>query len=80
MISDAEIAFGKLGYRKYENDNIIVYYMPYAREDFRYEDITFCKSTKRLVFYKGTNYGPDAFTCSYDLIKAIGLQIKELNN
>lgn len=80
MLSKAEIEFGKLGYRKYENDDIVVFYKPYAREDFRYEDITFCKSTKRIVFYKGTNYGPDAFTCDFSVAKAIELQIEELGD
>lgn len=80
MLSKAEIEFGKLGYRKYENDDIVVFYKPYAREDFRYEDITFCKSTKRIVFYKGTNYGPDAFTCDFAVAKAIELQIEELGD
>lgn len=78
MISKAEIEFGKLGYRRYENEDIIVFYKPYAREDFRYEDITFCKNSKRVIFYKGTNFGPDAFTCDYSLIEAIALQIEEL--
>lgn len=80
MVSKAEIEFGKLGYIKYENKDIIVFFKPYAREDFREEDITFCKSTKRLIFFKGTNYGPDAFTCDYNVIKAIQLQIEELGD
>lgn len=80
MISKAELEFGKLGYVKYENKDIIVFYKPYAREDFRAEDITFCKNTKRIIFYQGTNYGTEAFACDFNLINAIRLQVKELEN
>lgn len=79
MFSKGEIEFGKLGYRKYEKNDIIVYYKPYTREDIRHDDITFCKKTKKVILYQGTNYGPDAFRTDYKLINAIKLVCEELN-
>lgn len=78
MISRAELEFGKMGYLKFENKDIIVYYKPYMREDIRVDDITFCKRTKKIIFYQGSPYGSDAYSMDYQLIKAIDLQRAEL--
>lgn len=77
-MSDGEIQFGKLGYLKYENKDIIVYYKPYKLNDMRQDDITFCKHTKKVILYQGTNYGPSEFRMDYKLSYAIALQCKEL--
>lgn len=77
--TEAEIEFGKNGYMKYENKDIIVYYKPYKIKDIEHKDITFCKKTGKIILYEGTNYGPDAFRMDEKLINAIQLQIKELN-
>lgn len=76
--SDAEIEFGKNGYVKYENKDIIVYYKPYKIKDIRHDDITFIKRTGTVILYQGTNYGPDAFRTNDKIINAIRLQIKEM--
>lgn len=78
MMGKSEIAFGKLGYLRKENENIIVYYRPYTRNDIRHDDITFCKHTNKIVLYQGTNFGPDAFRMDCNLIKAIKIQCDEL--
>lgn len=79
MYTQSELEFGKLGYEKYEKGDIIVYFKPYPRNDIRYDDITFCKRTKKIILYQGTNYGPDAFRTDYRLINAIKIQCEELN-
>lgn len=73
-----EMEFGKLGYNKYENDDIIIYYIPRSRSEIHCKDITFIKNTGRIILYEGTNYGPDAFKMDKDLIYPIYLQSKEL--
>lgn len=78
MISETEIAFGKLGFRKYENDHIIVWYFPYTNISLIHNDITFCKDTGKIILYQGTNYGSDAYRCDYELLNAIRLQSEEL--
>ena len=77
-ISRAEIEFGKLGYVRLENKDIIVYYRPYKDDDIRVDDITFCKKLKKIVFYQGTNVGSDAYRMDYQVIKAINVQCEEL--
>ena len=78
MVSRTEIAFGKLGFRKYENDHIIVWYFPYPNVSLIHNDITFCKDTGKIILYQGTNYGSDAYRCDYELLNAIRLQSEEL--
>jgi len=77
-MGEAEIAFGKLGYRKYQKEDILIWYKPYPTISIIHDDITFCKRTGRIILYQGTNYGSDAFTCDYRLIEAIRLQSEEL--
>lgn len=77
-VAESEVQFGKLGYKKYENKDIIVYYKPYSREDIRYDDITFCKKTKKVILYQGTNYGSDAYRMDYEVLRPIALVCKEL--
>ena len=77
-ISETEIAFGKLGFKKYENENIIIWYFPYPNISLIHNDITFCKRTGKIILYQGTNYGSDAYRCDYKLLNAIRLQSEEL--
>ena len=79
MFTQGEIEFGKLGYLKYENKDILVYYKPYTREDIRHDDITFCKKTKKVILYQGTNYGSDAYRMDCKVLNAIRIVCKELN-
>ena len=78
MVTQAEIEFGKLGYYRKEMKGIIVYYKPYGLEDLRVDDITFCKGTKKIIFYQGTELGSDAYKMNYRVLKAILVQCKEL--
>ena len=78
MISEAEIAFGKLGFRKYENSRILIWYIPYPNISLLHNDITFCKESGKIILYQGTNYGSDAYRCDYELLNAIRLQSEEL--
>lgn len=78
MFGKAELEFGKQGFLKYENNDIIVYYVPYNMKDIRYKDITFSKATGKIIFYEGTNFGPDAFRMDEKLIYPIYLQSKEI--
>lgn len=78
IIGKAEMEFGKQGYLKYENNDIIVYYVPYNMKDIRYKDITFIKNTGKIILYEGTNFGPDAFRMDSNLIYPIYLQSKEI--
>lgn len=78
FIEGPEMEFGKQGYLKYENDDIIVYYVPYEVKDIHYKDITFIKNTGKIIFYEGTNFGPDAFRMDAKLIYPIYLQSKEI--
>ena len=77
-MSQAEIEFGKLGYRRYEKKDIIVYYKPYDYEDLRVDDITFCKRTKKIIFYQGSEMGSDAYRTDYKILRALVLQCVEL--
>ena len=77
-IGKAEMEFGKQGFLKYENEDIIVYYVPYAQQDIHHKDITFVKNTGRIILYEGTNFGPDAFKMDEKLIYPIYLQSKEI--
>lgn len=74
----AEALFKELGFKKYEKDDILVYYMPYDLEDIRVNDITFCKSLKKIIFYEGSNLGSDAYRLDYDTLYAINVQCYEL--
>lgn len=77
-MSQAEIEFGKLGFKRYEKNDIIVYYKPYDYEDVRVDDITFCKRTKKIIFYQGTEFGSDAYRTDYRILRAILAQCEEL--
>lgn len=77
-IGKAELEFGKQGFLKYENDDIIVYYVPYNMKDIKHKDITFIKNTGKIILYEGTNFGPDAFRMDENLIYPIYLQSKEI--
>jgi len=77
-LSKVELEFGKLGYNKYENDDIIVYYIPRSRSEIHCKDITFCKNNGKIILYEGTNFGPDAFRMDKELIYPIYLQSKEI--
>lgn len=78
FIGKAEMEFGKQGYRKYENDDIIVYFVPHTYEEIEHKDITFVKNTGKIILYEGTNFGPDAFRMDEKLIYPIYLQSKEI--
>ena len=78
FMSKAEMEFGKQGYLKYENEDIIVYYVPYELENIHHKDITFIKNTGKIILYEGTNFGPDAFRMEEKLIYPIYLQCKEM--
>jgi hypothetical protein len=77
-ITKAEIEFGKLGYNKREEPRLIIYYKPYKYDDIRVDDITFCKETKKIIFYQGTELGSDAYKMNPLVLKAIMEQCKEL--
>lgn len=77
-LSKVEMEFGKLGYNKYENEDIIVYYIPRSRTEIHCKDITFCKNSGKIILYEGTNFGPDAFRMDDSLIYPIYLQSKEI--
>lgn len=78
IMTKAEIEFGKKGYRRAENKEMIVYFKPYPKEDIRYDDITFCKRTKKIVFYQGSNLGSDAYRMDFNILYAILCQCDEL--
>lgn len=77
-MTKAEIEFGKKGYRKVENKEMIVYYKPYSHDDIRYDDITFLKGTKKIIFYQGSSLGSDAYRMDYSVLYAILCQCDEL--
>lgn len=78
MIPKAETLFKELGFKRYEKDDIIVYYKPYDLEDVRVNDITFCKSLKKIILFNGCELGSDAYRLDYDTLYAINIQCYEL--
>lgn len=78
VISQAEMMFGLLGYNRRENKNgsVIVYYK--IKDGVEFDDITFCKASKKIIFYQGSNYGPSEYRMDYRLLKAILFQCNEL--
>lgn len=78
MMSQAELMFGLLGYNRRENKNgsVIVYYK--VKNGVEFDDITFCKASKKIIFYQGDNYGPSEYRMDYRLLKAILYQCNEL--
>ena len=75
-VSKAEILFGIEGFKKKEGYGVIVYYK--IKDGTYFEDITFCKASKKIIFYRGSEFGSDAFVMNYLLLKAIVTQCKEL--
>lgn len=67
-----------MGYLRYEDPKIIVYYKPHKRKEMIHDDITFCKKLGKIIFYQGSNYGSDAYRMDYRLIKALKHQCDAL--
>lgn len=78
LISNGEIAFGKIGYRRKEKGNLVVYYKPYDEEDLRIDDITFIKSLQKVVLFQGSELGSDAYRLTIPTIEAIIAEAKDL--
>lgn len=72
----AEIAFDKLGYKKKEGHGVIIYYK--IKNGVEFDDITFCRASKKIIFYQGSNFGPSEYRMDYRLLKAVLYQCNEL--
>ncbi len=78
MISESELCFGKKGYQKFiDNDKILVY-QKMSSDELHQQDITFCKNTKKVIFFAGGAYGQDEFRMDYDVLEGIIAVYKEL--
>lgn len=77
-MTQAELEFGKLGFRRHDDTRLITYYRPYDEEDIHVDDITFCIETRKIIFYQGTELGSDAYRMDPRILKAINIQCKEL--
>lgn len=76
-LSQAEEAFWKLGYKRKEGNGVIIYYK--VKNYTYFDDITFCRASKRIIFYQGSEYGPEEYKMDYRLLKAILYQCNELH-
>lgn len=78
MIKQSDILFGKKGYEKFiDNEDIVVYQRMASDKNYQ-QDITFCKNTKKVIFFAGGPYGQNEFRMDYDLLEAIIVVYKEL--
>ena len=77
-IEYVDILFGKKGYDKFiDNDDILVY-QKMSSDKLHQQDITFCKGTKKVIFFAGGPFGQDEFRMDYDVLEGIIEVYKQL--
>lgn len=77
-ITVADISFGKKGYDRFIDNKDILVYQKMSSDELHQQDITFCKDTKKVIFFAGGPYGQDEFRMDYDVLEGIIEVYKQL--